>query len=376
MPETIHLKGITWDHPRGYNCLVAVSKQYFLEHNVNVSWQVRSLQDFADVSIAQLAERFDLIVLDHPHVGQVAANGCLVPLPAPVDISSSSMGGSVESYFYSDQYWAYAIDASCQMATFRPDIDSPRPRHWQDFLNKDSRKYRALTPLKPVDALDMWLTLAASLDEKIPTSPETFINEPAALLGLDILKCLYRLGPAEAISWNPIQVLEVLSTTNEFAYSPCLFGYVNYCKPGFKKYRLAYSDLPCFAGQNTRRSILGGAGLAVSKNTADQAAAIHYAQWVASEPIQSGDYLSNDGQPAHRNTWLQKAADPIYGGFFGGAQKTMMTAWTRPREEWFLYFVDDACEIFPDFFNKNQSSRDFLRQINALYREHINKQNH
>ena len=40
----------------------------------------RSLQQFADASVEQLAEHFDLLVIDHPSVGACAAAGALLPL--------------------------------------------------------------------------------------------------------------------------------------------------------------------------------------------------------------------------------------------------------------------------------------------------------
>ncbi|RME64899.1 MAG: carbohydrate ABC transporter substrate-binding protein, partial [Alphaproteobacteria bacterium] len=146
---------------------------------IAIAWHARSLQEFADASIAQLAKRYDLIVLDHPHVGQVAKNRCLWPLPAPQDIDESSMGGSVESYYFAGNYWAYAIDGACQMAVCRPDIATDLPQHWEDFLAAEAKRYRALTPLKPVDAFDTLLTLVASQGAAIPQSPERFIAGPA-----------------------------------------------------------------------------------------------------------------------------------------------------------------------------------------------------
>ena len=97
-------------------------------------------------------------------------------------------------------------------------------------------------------------------------------------------------------------------------------------------------------------------------------------RWVTSEPVQSGIYLENEGQPAHRQTWENRRNDPRYAGFFDGAFDTMAHAWTRPRDEWFLHFVDDVCEVMPDYFLRDIASGDFLKQINTLYRHHITKE--
>ena len=69
----IELTGSTWDHPRGLDGLVATAAEYHERHpEVRVTWETRSLQDFADFSVERLAERFDLVIYDHPFVGEAA----------------------------------------------------------------------------------------------------------------------------------------------------------------------------------------------------------------------------------------------------------------------------------------------------------------
>ena len=217
----------------------------------------------------------------------------------------------------------------------------------------------------------MMMTLVAGRgEEDLPFSDEAFTSEENGTLALKILKALYRLGPSEALSWNPIKVLEAMATTDEYAYSPCLFGYVNYARPGFKPNRLEYTNLPSFRGSSVKRGILGGAGIGVSAKTAELDRAVDFARWITSEPVQSGIYLENEGQPAHLQTWRKKGSDPDYAGFLSGGLHTMENAWTRPRDVWFLGFIDDLCEVFPDFFVKDLDESAFLETINKLYRHH------
>ena len=57
----IRLRGSTWNHTRGYAPLVATAKSYQLTHpEVEIHWDKRSLQDFADFPIETLAETYDL----------------------------------------------------------------------------------------------------------------------------------------------------------------------------------------------------------------------------------------------------------------------------------------------------------------------------
>jgi len=67
LSKNIILKGITWNHSRGFLPMVATAQRFAeLYPNVQITWEKRSLQAFADYSIQELAERFDLLVIDHP----------------------------------------------------------------------------------------------------------------------------------------------------------------------------------------------------------------------------------------------------------------------------------------------------------------------
>lgn len=369
--ERVHLRGMTWDHPRGYAGLEAASRLYAERVAVDVTWDRRSLQAFADASIERLAQTYDLIVLDHPHVGLIAETGSLLPLDMPRQAADVSLGGSLESYVWDKGLWAYPIDAACQMAIKRADLDPVELPNWDAVFDAQPSDFRLVTPLLPVDAFDMMMTLIAGLGEtRLPFSADAFVSERHGLHALRVIKALYKLGPADAAGWNPIDVLELLSTTDDFAYSPCLFGYINYARPGFRPHKLTYCDLPSFEGSKLKHGILGGAGIGVSSRSRHPDQAQDFARWVASEPVQSGVYLENEGQPAHRQTWYKKASDPSYAGFLNGARRTMENAWTRPRDVWFLGFVDEVCAIFPAFFSKDRSEQAMLDEINALYRHH------
>ncbi|WP_422057952.1 hypothetical protein [Sphingomonas sp.] len=364
------LRGITWDHPRGYDPLVVISTDYLREHGTTIQWDRRSLQDFADYPIRRLAERYDLIVLDHPHIGAVAAERCVLPLPETEPDSTASIGGSAESYVWEGLRWAYAIDAACQMAVRIEHATAPLPRYWHEFLADDAARLRAVTPLKPVDAFDMWLTLLASLGCALPATGQTFATSRAGERAFAILHALYRLGPEEALNWNPIHILELLSDGDgEFEQSPCLFGYVNYAVPGVRRRRLAYYDLPIFEPGGVRRAILGGAGLAVSAHCRDPEAAIAFAKWAASLPVQNGLYLAGNGQPAHRHCWEHRRDDARTGGFFGGGFATIDAAWIRPRESWFPDFVDTVCENISPLIVSGDGVA-FCAMVDRAYRHH------
>lgn len=365
------LKGITWDHPRGYDPVIAASALYAEVYDIEVVWDKRSLQAFADEPILGLAEHYDFIVLDHPHVGQIAETGALLPLSMPTD-THASLGGSAESYIWNGQCWAYALDAACQMAAFRPDLCKDVPKLWEEFQAPDAHKFRPLAPLLPVDAFDMFMTIVAGRSgENMPFNSECFVSEENGVYALSALRALYKLGPEEQINMNPIAVLETLATGDEFACSPCLFGYVNYARSGFRDNQISYFDLPLCDGYTRPRSILGGAGIGISASTRHPEEAASFAQWITSQEVQSGVYLDNNGQPANRHTWLEQQSNFDVAGFFDGGFHTIDNAWTRPRDPWFLNYVDEVCEVIPSFFRKDTPVETFLAQLDKLYRHHL-----
>src|ERR1700712_2471094 len=77
------LKGMTWSHPRGYDPMVACSAIWQAKTGVEIVWEKRSLQDFESFPVEDLAAPYDLIVIAHPHVGQITREDCLLPLDEP-----------------------------------------------------------------------------------------------------------------------------------------------------------------------------------------------------------------------------------------------------------------------------------------------------
>src|ERR1039458_178732 len=122
----IELRGITWDHTRGYLPMVATAQRFSeLNPRIGISWEKRALQRFADGQIEQLADHFDLLVIDRPFVGTAAECGCLLPLDEHLPESflaeqtASSVGRSHESYFFGRHQWALAIDAAAPVSGWR-----------------------------------------------------------------------------------------------------------------------------------------------------------------------------------------------------------------------------------------------------------------
>ena len=115
----VKLRGITWGHSRGFVPLVATGQRFTELHpGVEVQWDKRSLQAFADQSVQALSQEYDLLVIDHPSIGEAQAKGLFLPLDQHLsadflnDQSQHAVGASHASYQYAGHQWALAIDAA------------------------------------------------------------------------------------------------------------------------------------------------------------------------------------------------------------------------------------------------------------------------
>src|SRR5690606_32533783 len=158
---------MTWSHPRGYDPMVACSRLWREKSGVEIVWDKRSLQDFESFPVEELARAYDLIVIDHPHVGQITAQGCLAPLDVPgreaerAALAAGSIGRSYPSYEWQGRQWAFPVDAAAQVQAWRPDLIAGAPATWDEVLAL-ARQGRVLIPLRPPHSLMAFYTLAAN----------------------------------------------------------------------------------------------------------------------------------------------------------------------------------------------------------------------
>jgi len=331
--ETIRLRGMTWDHPRGVGGLRESDPLLVERLGVSVDWEARSLLDFGDQLISDFAADFDLLVIDHPHVPDAVHAGALLALDehlAPSDLGTlerESVGRSHESYRYRGQQWALAVDAAAQVAAFRPDLCDGVPPFWSDVF--ELPRGSLLWPYKPVDAFSTFATLLAQGGHPL-AAPGVFVDMDAATEALETMIELADVVPDWCATANPIDVAESLAADTPFSIAVALFGYTNYSRAGFRPSRIRYADIPSFDGR-AGGSTLGGAGVAVSAATSHPRLAAEAAAVLAGADAQSGAYTSGGGQPGNLRAWRSESANALTGGFFGGTLRTLERAWVRPR---------------------------------------------
>lgn len=361
----ITLRGMTWRHDRGLAPMLATAARHAQTHpDIRIEWEARSLQGFADHPIRDLAEEFDLLVLDHPFMGTVAKGGYLVPLDEHIsrevlsELRSESVGASQESYFYQGHQWALAIDAAAQVAGYRPDLLAAAgrkvPATWDEVaeLARIGKGFVTL-PLLPVDSFCSFLTLCTSFGEtpfaRRPQQAHTVVSKEAGERALQQLKVLGEYAIKEAHELNPIAVWEKMSTSDEIAYCPIAFGYSNYARPGYRRAPVHFTNIPSRSPRGPVGSVLGGAGLAISARCRELSAAVDYTRWVASAECQKTIYVHSGGQPGNREAWIDPGVNAMSNHYFEATLPTLEQAFLRPRFAGFVEFQTQASILVSDF---------------------------
>jgi len=337
---TTRLRGITWDHERGRDSVVAAARSYADVHDVEITWEARSLQAFADQGLEALTETYDLLVIDHPHIPHAAHAGLLAALPDG-EGPSAFVGRSEASYRWAGARYGLAIDAAAQVAAYRPDLLPEPPRTWEEVLALASDGV-VLWPSKPIDAFASTFTLTSGLQGS--DAGRSGFGDPVAFgEAWDLLGQLRDLVPAECLAMNPIQVADAMAAEDRWAYAPLLYGYSNYARDGFREHLVRWADIPAIDGE-PRGSMLGGAGLSVSARSAHREDAIAFATWVATGEVQAGVYASGGGQPGHVAAWEDSDLNALTHDFFLDTRATLEAASLRPQHPGYMHVQDAACE--------------------------------
>ena len=357
--SAIRLNGITWNHSRGFLPLVATAQRFSeLAPETEIVWQKRSLQQFADAPLAKLASEFDLLVIDHPSIGEAVHHELLIPLdehlPAPflADQAANSIGRSHKSYHYQGHQYALAIDAATPVAGWRPDLleraGSQIPHTWDDLLAL-ARRGLATVPAIPIDSLMNVFMLANAMGAEPFSTPDAVIpRQIAGVEALARLRELVQLCAPGSLERNPIKTWQLLATSDSVAYCPFAYGYSNYSRTGYAANRIITGGLVAFDG-HTLRSTLGGAGLAISRRCSNLEQALEYAQFTASALTQRTLYAYSGGQPGHRGAWLDDSLNHHTAGFFKNTLSTLDDAWVRPRFPGFIAFQETASQLVHDY---------------------------
>jgi multiple sugar transport system substrate-binding protein len=348
----IRYRGLTWDHPRGAHALEAAARRLDpVRDGIAIAWDRQPLEGFESHPIADLCARYDLVVLDHPHVGEAAAAACLRPLeelflPGEIaDWAAHTIGPCLTSYRYAGAHWALPLDAATQVLVRVPSVAVDPPATWSDVVSLSASVPVALSVAGP-HAILTFFSIATALGEPpAGDDPELFVSPAVGEASLDIMATLYgRMAPA-ARALNPIRLLHAMTTGDGIAVCPLVYGYVNYAAASTGGCNLTFQNAPRGASGGPRGSTLGGTGIGISRRCQISSPLIEHLRWLMSAGAQVQFIPAHDGQPSRREAWHDPDVNARWGNFYANTAATLEHAYVRPRYRGYIPFQTAASEI-------------------------------
>ncbi len=369
------LRGLTWDHPRGYRVLDALAGM--LAPDIVVRWDRQPLEDFESRPLRTLADDYDLLVVDHPGLGEAVRDGALRPVAGlftPGELArwrAGSAGASFDSYRLTGRQWALPLDAAAQVAVTRPDLTAARPASWGGAVRLAGTVPTALCLGGP-HALLMFSAICVSAGSPPATQGPEFVTGAAGAAALEVMAALLERADRGLSVRNPIAVLDAMAAPDGPAYCPLVYGYITYQRPGEKvgARRLSFSDAP--AGAGGLGSVLGGTGLAVTRSCTQPGTAAAVIRRLLAAQVQTAVFAAQGGQSAAADAWLDPGADAASGGFYRATWATMQQAWVRPRFAGYLEFQTAASAVLRDGLLAGAPHDGMVRRVNELFADAVN----
>ena len=373
--SAVRLRGMTWDHRRAVDPLRATQAMFAAAHpGIQIEWSSRPLHGFEFTPVAELARSYDMIILDHPFCGDIAASQCLLPVDDILggDMQDAFVGPSRETYVYAGKTWAVPVDAACQVAVSRPDLmaqlGEKAPADWSALLDlgrrASQRNMKLAIGLRGVHSLMTFFTLCANLGRPCATSPnEPFVALATAREALEHMRALLSLCPREALNWNSIELHDAMAARDDLVFCPAVYCYATYAEADHRR-PLRFHDFP--GPRGSRGSTIGGTGLGISAHCANPEAVLTYARFAASAATQSA-FALHHGQPARREAWSDAAIDARFGGCYSDTRRTMDGCWIRPRFAGYLGFQAKAGPLIEQHLRGEIAERDLLDRLQTLF---------
>ncbi len=367
------LRGLAWDHRRCWGPLDASVAPYRTANpGLDIEWDRRSLYEFGEGALGPVLAAYDLVVFDHPFIGDIAQDELMVPFDAYLSaeqirfFEQDSVGASWRSYEKNGRQWALPIDAACQVASYRPDLlerygQVPRSHDEVLKLGRQARrdgKWLGL-PFVPTDAMCLLLTLGNPQE-----NGEQFIAREKVEHAIAQLRALAALSHPDSSKWNPIRCYDHMIAHDDVVYVPFAFGYVNYAARTVRPY-LRFADVPT---PGSAGALLGGAGIGVSAQSKHKQAAVDYALFLCSPDYQRGDYVMSGGQPGSLAAWKDAEVNRLSGDFFSSTLHTISSSYLRPTHPGFIAFFRECAPYAAAAISGDISASELAEHVNRAYR--------
>ncbi|TCN38285.1 multiple sugar transport system substrate-binding protein [Kribbella orskensis] len=369
---TVELRGLTWDHPRGYRPLEAFEAAGGAP-GVRVHWDRQPLSGFESTPLAKLAERYDLLIVDHPGLGAAIEAAAVLPVEdvfGARDLSrwrAASIPPTWESYRLHGFGWALPLDAAAQVCLLRPDLlRGAPPTTWSEVLQLADRAGIVLCVARPHAGLAL---LAMAGDR----SHRTLLIRDRAARALDLLRAVWRRSDQRAAALDPIEIHELLAASNDLVCCPLVFSYAAYGRSTDGRQPLGWAPAPRLTGSDRHGgSTLGGTGLAVTPRAYDRVLSVTtYVRALLDLTTQAGIVSSVGGQSATAAVWQSAEVDADWNGHYSATRATVESAYVRPRFDGWIAFQDELSERVREFLRSDADPETTVAGLEADYRARV-----
>ncbi len=361
--------GLTWDHPRGRAALEAAT-QLGGSRAIQLRWETHSLEGFESAPLRELAGRYDLIVLDHPHLGDALASGCLRSMESVMgqtfveSVAARAVGPSLESYQMEGSTWALPLDAATQVSVRRADLVTTDPVSWDDVIGLSHDVPVALSLSGPHAYLS-FASICQSLGKPLARGvSEQLVDPIVGDRALQIMSDLASRAPSNTEWQNPIELLERMAASQELAFIPLIYGYVGYASSALPR-PLTFGSSPSGDGRQIG-STLGGTGIAITSRATVTNGLLDYLAWLLSDDVQCGFIPQHEGQPAMRAAWESEEVNARVGDFYRRTRPSIDGAWTRPRFAGFTAVQSAMSEAIREAVRLRHPTAETLDELTRL----------
>jgi len=376
----VSLRGITWNHSRALPPLVAAAQRFEELHpRIGIKWEKRSLDEFGHASLAELSRTYDLLIVDHPMLGDAHRDRSLVdlrPQLSSADLATlecDSLGACFASYHYEDTLYALPVDAAAPAASYRADLLEGHslqvPGTW-DQLIELARRGLVRMPGFPADLFLNFMGMCVSRGSSVARGDRLF-DHSIATRCLEELRELASYMPETIYKLNPIGLYEAMAEGSEFVYCPFAYTYSNYSRPGFAANELRFTNPVPLKDGTPLRTVLGGTGIAVSASCAKMEEAISFCLFVTGKKCQSRLYGICGGQPASKCAWHDPQLNLISGNFFERTVSSIEAAYVRPCYPGYIALQRTAGAPIAAFLRGEATATQTLGSMDSLYRQSL-----
>lgn len=368
-------RALTWDHPRGYNALAAAAARLDPDRGgLAIQWDKQPLEGFESHPIEDLCARYDLVVLDHPHVGEAVEAACLTPLEevfgeaVVADLEKATIGPCLSSYRFAGSHWALPLDAATQVMASRADLlDAGPPRTWDEVETLSARTGKVALSLAGPHAILSYLSIATALGEApAEHDPDILVSAATGKAAFELLAALATRSPASVADRNPIGILGHMAAHKDVVLCPLVFGYVNYAARE-AGHPIRFSDAPRERPGGRPGSTLGGTGIGFSRRCEVTPQLKDHLLWLMGEEAQTGFIPKHDGQPSRRSAWADDCVNRASGNFYRDTTATLEAAYVRPRHAGYITFQSEASRFLREAFAQRMAAATAVEKIQQLY---------